>query len=63
MILKIVDPVLSQTNFCAADQPSHQVFGFLTHFDVRWKVETILEEEKKVKKNIRKEKIRMNVIF
>jgi hypothetical protein len=42
MILEIVDPVLSESDFCAADQPSHQIFRFFAHLNVGGKVETIL---------------------
>jgi hypothetical protein len=46
MILEIVDPVLAESDFCAADQPSHQIFRFFAHLNVGRKVETILEGKK-----------------
>ena len=48
MILEIVDSVLSESDLSAANQTSHQVFGFLAHVDIRGEVETILEKDKQI---------------
>jgi hypothetical protein len=43
MILEVVDAVLAEPDFCAADQPPHQVLGLVAHLHVRWEVEAVLE--------------------
>jgi hypothetical protein len=43
MVLEVVDSVLAEPDFCAADQAPHQVLGLVAHLHVRRKVEAVLE--------------------